>query len=459
MRKILLTIGLSCLFGLISSCTDFLTVKPDVKLAIPESLADLRALLADEYTFNWHSVSLIEMGVDDYYLPQTVWATRPAFEQDVYLWKPRPVYDSFSLGSHWGDYYMPIAVANIVLESLVRNDLLGSELGRQLKGEALFMRSFQFMQLIHAFAPAYDPQTAAKDLAPPMRLNSSIDLPTTRISLAEGYVQLVADLKEAEALLPVRTHQLTRADKLTVQSALARVYLCLGDYEQALQYADAVLEVHPKLMDFNTLDLSHAFPFQLNTNTELLYYATGVAGNRLLSSSRAIVDTLLYNSFATDDLRRAAFFNARRDGYFSFKGYYSASDVSVFAGIASNELYLIKAECLMRQDKLAEGMEVLNHLLKHRWKTDTFIPFEVSDKVNVLKLLFAERRKELMRRGLRWMDLKRLNKEPDFATTLVRKMLIDGKEEVFELPANDLRYMYLIPDEIINLTGIPQNPR
>lgn len=459
MRKIIV-VCLGCLLALgVGSCTEFLELKPDAKISTPETYTDLRALMSHEQRLNRYFIGLVEMGIDDYYLPATTWASRTAFDQDIYLWKPEPKYLLSGTNSFWVNVYKAIATVNVVLETLERNKLEDSDIGRELKGEALFYRSLQFFYLTQVYAPVYNAQRAASDYGIVLRMSSAIDQQTTRASLAECYAQIIKDLLQAVELLPEQISMLTRASRLAAQAALSRVYLAMGDYAQALLYADRVLAVHPALMDFNKVNVNSRNPFPVAENPELLYFGSSASGSSLLAISRANVDTLLYRSYHTNDLRKTAFFSRRTDGYYSFKGFYTGAEVSYFAGLATSELYLIKAECLMRAGQLQQGMDVLNQLLLTRWKAGTYNPYEVTDKLGSLKILYAERRKELMRRGIRWMDLKRLNKEPDFAKTLTRKMLIDGKEELFELPPNDLRYVYLIPEEVIQFTGIPQNPR
>ena len=67
-----------------------------------------------------------------------------------------------------------------------------------------------------------------------------------------------------------------------------------------------------------------------------------------------------------------------------------------------------------------------------------------------------ERRKELLYRGLRWTDLRRLNKETGRQTLLQRT--IAGQS--YSLPASDPRYTLLIPDNVISFNpGMHQNPR
>jgi len=69
-------------------------------------------------------------------------------------------------------------------------------------------------------------------------------------------------------------------------------------------------------------------------------------------------------------------------------------------------------------------------------------------------LILRERRKELIFRALRWSDLRRLNKETRYRVTLART--INGV--VHELKYDSDRYTLQISADVINRTGMPQNP-
>jgi starch-binding outer membrane protein, SusD/RagB family len=92
-------------------------------------------------------------------------------------------------------------------------------------------------------------------------------------------------------------------------------------------------------------------------------------------------------------------------------------------------------------------------LLDTRYVHGATLP-TVSSPLGVLPLIEAERKKELVWRGLRWGDLKRYNKEGQ-NITLTR--LLNG--QTITLAPNDLRYVLPIPQYEINLSGIAQNPR
>ena len=126
----------------------------------------------------------------------------------------------------------------------------------------------------------------------------------------------------------------------------------------------------------------------------------------------------------------------------------------LFTGIATDEVYLTRAESYARAGNKTAALADLNTLLQARMKTGTFIPVAANSAAEALTIILQERRKELLMRCTRWMDIKRLNKE-GAAITLKRIL----NNQVYLLPPNDLRYAMAIPEYIIDITGMPQNPR
>ena len=120
---------------------------------------------------------------------------------------------------------------------------------------------------------------------------------------------------------------------------------------------------------------------------------------------------------------------------------------------------MTRAECSARKGNSGAALDDLNTLLSHSWQKSDYTPLSSENDEAVLAVVLRERRKELLMRGVRWSDLRRLNKEERFAKSLVR--IIDDGEQIqtYTLPPNDLRYTYLIPQDIIGITGMEQNPR
>ncbi|PVY40892.1 RagB/SusD family nutrient uptake outer membrane protein [Pontibacter virosus] len=435
---------------------EFLELKPDRTLVVPSTLEDLQALLDHgAVMYQGTSHALAEIGSDDYFVSTATWRLLPRPEEkNGYIWakevdQGQPVND-------WDYAYRRILYANTVLEGLqkLQPSPAQQEAWYQAKGMALFHRGWAFFQLAQLFAKPYDATTAAQDPGIPLRLSADVAAVPTRQSVADTYRQILEDLQAAEALLPERPIVPQRPGKAAARQVLARTYLQLGDYTQALAATAGALQLASALLDYNTLDKGAAFPFPAKGegNPEIVFYSNQYA-LEILYAGRVQVDSVLYQSYDTLDLRRQAFFYYEGEKL-TFKGSYEG-DYNLSTALTTGELYLTKAECQARLGQPDEALHTLNQLLARRYKAGAFEPLTTANTPDALARILAERRKELLFRGLRWQDLRRLNKDPRFAKTLVR--LIDGQR--YELPPNDPRYVWPIPDNVVQASGLPQNPR
>jgi hypothetical protein len=96
----------------------------------------------------------------------------------------------------------------------------------------------------------------------------------------------------------------------------------------------------------------------------------------------------------------------------------------------------------------------LNTLLVKRWTNGNFTPFTASSALEAQDTILEERRKELAFRGLRWTDLRRLNKE---GANITLTRLLFG--QTYHLSPNSPYYVLPIPPDVIALSGIQQNQR
>jgi hypothetical protein len=239
--------------------------------------------------------------------------------------------------------------------------------------------------------------------------------------------------------------------KAAAYATLARTHLSMRNYDSAYYYADLCLGIKSDLLDYNSISVDARIPFVRYENPEFIFYTEQYAGAfNTHRASDSFVDTLLVASFGTGDLRQRAFLQASQ-GYHTYKGGYSANRNRLFSGIATDELFLMRAECHARAGRVTEAMNDLNHLLRHRWD-GTFAPLTASTPSEALALVLNERKKELLFRSVRWMDLKRLNLE---GAGIVLRRIVDG--QVVELQPNDPRYAIKLPSDIVEITGMPQN--
>lgn len=432
---------------------EFLDAKPNAALAVPSTLNDLQLILQDESLFNQNDPALNQIGSDDYYDNPTILNSFSSTEINGYLWNPK-VYDAGSNLLDWTSPYLQVYYANVILDAIQKINLSTSERvkSNNIKGSALFYRSIAFYNLLQTFSTPYNLSTSANDLGIPLRLNSNINDKSTRPSQKQCYSQIISDILAALPLLPVNPIYKTQPSQGAANGLLARIYLTMNDYVQAGKYADACIKQSPGLTNYNTLK-----PATRALSTDYLgediFHSRMISYSINSSNSKSFADTILYQSYTTNDLRKSLFFiiNAGRPffrGTYDFKRY-------LFSGIATDEIYLIRAECYARVGDIENSMKDLNSLLVKRWKTGTFLPYLASSADDALNQVLKERRKELIFRGQRWQDLRRLNQDTRFAVTLTRNI----NSLVYSLPPKDNRYTWPIPDNEIQSSGIQQNPR
>lgn len=442
------------LSGTFFACQKFLNTKPDATLATPATLDDLQALL-DNYAINTQFPGSTEIMTDNYYLTYADWnAISKAYQKDYYIWEPT---DQNQL--EWNTSYKHIYTCNLVLESLGTIVYLDNQAQRanEIKGNALFIRASYFYSLVQLFAKGYYKNSASNDPGIPIKLTTDVTSPTIRASVKESYEKIIKDFKEAALYLPNVATIKTHSSRAACYGALARTYLVMQDYQNALMYADSCLALYNKLIDYNSLDIGSRIPFE-RFNDEVIFQATSYSSINPLSPRICKIDTLLYNSYSPDDLRKQLLFKDNGNGSYAFKGDYDGTSNNgnghIFTGITTDEQYLIKAECCERLGKMEESLNSLNSLLVKRWKYNTYVNQELKDTTELLSTIIKERRKELLFRGLRLSDIRRYNMEEDRLFTLRRVM----NGIVYELLPGDPRYVSLIPKIVIDMTGIPQNP-
>lgn len=438
-----------------SSCKKYLDAKSNQIFSTPQTLKDLQALLDNENFYKWGTTIMGQTGTDEYYLPNDVWNSLGELHNLGYIWDP-----NLNDYSDWTVMYENVLLANTVLDNW--GDIVGENLTEQaneIRAAALFHRSFNFWQIAQIFAPQYDPATSTTDLGIVLRLSGDFNVKSERASVKESYDQIINDLIIAVDKLPVTPQFKTRPGKAAAYALLARTYLQIGDYDKAKDAADNCLEIYEELMDYNDptlVDPNSYDPFLTPgvNHKEVIYYAND-ANSLNVYFGAAFVPMNLYNSFADNDLRKATFFYDF-GGVYSFKGSYNSSvTFGCFVGLSTSEVYLIRAEANARLDNKDIALNALNTLLVNRFQTGTFVPVTAAASSAALDIILEERKKEMLNRGMRWSDLKRLNKEPARAITIEREL--DGV--IYKLVPNDNRYTLLIPREVMRFVDFEQNPR
>ncbi len=429
------------------SCGDsFLEAKPDKALVVPKTLDDYQAILDDVNQQINQSPGLMEASIDDYIVKEDGLNMISEDVRNAYLWNREGL---VALESHydWNRLYAQVLRANLVLEGLqeIRPEQEENRY-REIKGAAYFFRAWHFFNLLQVYSAPYDSQTANTDLGIVLKLSADVNEHIGRSTVEMCYAQILDDLENAILLLPSTSFVASRPNLVAAYGLLARVYLSRFDYVHTERYARSALDIKNNLLDFN--DVGTIFPDPLLVgNDEVLFHSIPILQASSLIRN-AIIDPNLVNLYDEGDLRKTKFLKFDDAGNAQINRTYFGSTVAPYSGLTTSEMYLVLAESLTQLDRLNEAMDVLNALRKTRFdKTVSYVNLEAQNKEDALVHIYKERRQELVFRGLRWYDLRRLNKDPQFSTTLVRiyngttyTLKPDSEFYCFPIPRNELLY-------------------
>lgn len=141
----------------------------------------------------------------------------------------------------WADAYDAINRCNNVLSGL--GILKDEEERKQTEGEALFVRSFAYFELVRLYAKAYEAGGNNNQPGVPLVLTPTRSITdgsfVSRATVEQVYTQITGDLAKAKAQLPEDNG--VRAGKYTAAALLARTYLQMGRYADAKTNADEVI--------------------------------------------------------------------------------------------------------------------------------------------------------------------------------------------------------------------------
>lgn len=457
----------ACLLLLVvafSSCNDFLNIKPKGKI-IPETTEDYESLL-NYVQLHKTSDTYANYLTDDVYVPEKDNVTggydglSTPF-QKLYTFD-KEVFGESQDDKLWTLSYNRLYTYNVIIEDIM--DTKGGTEAKKLsiKAEALVGRALEYLTLVNAYAKHYDPKTAATDLAVPLILDKGIEKSDLRrATVQEVYDQIQRDLSEAAKYLPEKpVANAFRASKAVGYGILARAYLYMGDYAKALDNAKKSLEQNRDLYDLKKSQVVNPRRYggrinvpELVMNPENIYIRMAPRAYGLSGGVNASEDLISVYDQASD--KRFQLYFTHSIGTVTTPYHLWAPFIRANLAIATPEIYLIAAECEARLGRKDEAMRYLNHLRDHRILNNT--PLVPDTDRAALKMVIDERRRELPFWGFtRLFDLKRLNREADFAKKVVHT--VNG--QTYTLEPNDPKYVLPIPPVVLQFNpGMKDNER
>lgn len=344
----------------------------------------------------------------------------------------------------WSEAYKIVSIANDILNSIDDIGVDGAEVNRRnrIKGEAYFLRSLAYFDLMRSYAREPSYLINSFDLGVPhvvdIFVSTGTSLPPTafpeRAKVGVIWAQIEEDLGNAFDLLKDNDSNNfpQRANSYAAKSLLARVYLYQEKWAEAASAADWVIKSSVK--DLYTGDYKNIYTGSEESIFELQYASFEALGASSLHSiygrmddgyrdsdgdgndtgvgyGELIVGDAIRALFEPGDkratmMRRVKLNNTSNTVWWttkfnSWRGAYGQDNVPI---IRVAELYLIRAEAslnLPTPDYTTARVDI-NKIRTTRGLGDT-----PEADANLLNALHKERRLELCFEGHRFFDLKR----------------------------------------------------
>ncbi|MDO9553268.1 RagB/SusD family nutrient uptake outer membrane protein [Rhodonellum sp.] len=433
--------------GWISGCDGFLDEKPNKSISVPESIEDLQALMDNVNIFNYNTILDI-VAADEYYITEAGFTSFTSTQiQRTHLREFDTMFEGIEIATEWQRFYQQVFYANICLETagtITPKNPGERDALNNVIGSARFLRAYSMFNLIKNYGQQYLAETAGGILAIPLPKKPDVNHFSEFETLQNGYQFIIDDLRASLNSLPENPKYKSRPSKKAAYAMMARVYLSMNDFDRALENADLALSSGIEILDFNKITSSATYKIPM-ANPEVIFHSNALQFN-FGTNQQTRIDTLLYDTYSENDLRKDIYFIRRNHGGFNFRGSYSGS-FHLFGGLTDGELLLIRAESNARKGNFDSAKEDLFYLLKNRYKEGAIDHGDLIPDSEILDIVMAERKKELVFRGLRWSDLKRFAAMDASQVNLIR---ILGNQH-FEFNPTPDNFTFPIPQEEIRL--------
>lgn len=441
---------------ILCSCNSFLDIEPR-GYSIPSTTEDYERLLNNPiFTTQAGLDDILYLG-DDLFLPLYN-SDGPTTLSNVYCWAEVIDMEITAEPVFWGVLYNRIYTANLVITEVLDSKEGSEEQKKQLWAEALFQRGYQYFLLMNLYAPPYNAATASSDLGVPLKTGTDVTEATPpRATVQECINFIVSDLTGAVRNLPDFGRDKYHPGKYAAYALLSRLYLSMCDYPKAEAYADSALQANHQLLDYNVCFASLTFPEQHESPQELwlIMAVNAYAGLSNYPSDKALA---VFNENSREYDTRFTEMIMFEDEVQRWYRYPANIDRPLNFGIGFPELYLTKAETHLRNTgEINESLQWVNKIREKRVDPAGEVQLSAATTEEALQIILDERMRELMMNGLRWMDMRRLDRDGRMATE--QRVSMDG-DVIATLKPGDKAYTLQIPIRVqyFNPT-MPKNAR
>lgn len=423
---LLLTLGFT-------ACEDYLGVIPKGE-KIPETLADFEAMI--RYEYGNHRVDVMQASIllNDLWVPSSSLSYYPLYKAN-YFWDESADRVALNKSDETAYYaaYSAINAFNLIISNALNSTEAGESEKKEVEAQAKVLRAMTYFNLVNYYADTYDAATASDKLSVPLITSADVNAPYTQVTIEELYAYILKDLDEALPNLPGESATVLHPSLGTAYAFYARVYLQMNNYAKALEYSDKALAENDALYDWKAYYEANK---SLITNPDS-YIRTASPmgfdyienysyrhGSRNYSGSEQSLTPERAAMFEQGDARFMSRWKVRTVGadtyYFgTLQGYFN------YGGITTVEVYLIKAECLVRSGDISGAMALLNTVRNSRILPEHYADLTAANAAEAMANIIKTKRNELILTLVPFCDIRRLNNEGTYPISLSK--VVDGK--------------------------------
>lgn len=403
----------------LSSCEEYLDDIPKGSKT-PLTLADYEAFVRNEYTNHTVDVTQALNLLNDRFISESTLSFSP-LDKANYLWDESA--DRITLNradeSTYYSSYASISTFNLIIENALTTTEASEAEQRVLWAQAKVLRAMSYFNLANFYADTYEASNAPEKLSVPLITSADINAPSEQVSIQEMYDFMLSDMEEALPYLPGESVTELHPNLGTGYAFLARLHLQMGNYDEALANANRALEENNILYDWTAYYQNNAMVIEdpesyVSTPSPMGFDYVENYNFRHGPLSRITTENNIpvhrAERFETGDARflsrwkvrtvgAETFYNATLSGYFNY------------GGITTVEVYLIRAECLARNNQWGAAMDILNQVRQTRILPESYMALTASNEAQAIEAIIKTKMNELILTLVPFCDARRLNAE------------------------------------------------
>ena len=429
-------IAVACAAVLFSSCDDYLGILPKGE-KIPTTLEDYEAFIRYDYNHICDFSQAMYLMNDFYIASNTLNAI--SLESINYNWMENEdrIAENDEDETAYYYSYSSIFYWNLMIRDVQEATECTEGERQELIAQAKVLRSIDYFNLLNYYADPYEESTAAEKLSVPLITSPDMGAASEQVTIERMYEFILTDLTEALPYLPEEGATVLHPTLGAGYAMLARVYLTMENYEDALSYAELALEQNNALYDWRQYyednrtqlddpdNYSTSYPAIGLDNVEnyIFRYGTNNQKNFGQSGTTNSLTTWRAAQFEEGDARFASKWKWR---YMSPDTIYYGIRNDRFngGGLTTPEMYYIEAECIARQggqDNIDEAMGILNTVRQTRFFEDVYQPLSATSVEEAVRLIIRDKANEYAQTPIPFWDARRLNLHAEYATTRTKE--------------------------------------